>query len=162
MGLIQKSSSNQELRHYRGNIPVGNLYTAGIAGDRFFVDLRDKGRLLGTRCPSCERTFVPARHFCEECFTRLEEYVPVPSSGTVHSLTAAHVDLDGKPLDPPHVLAFITFEGCAGGLVHRLGGAPGQSFRIGDRVEMVLKDRKKRTGGINDIEHFRPAKGSRR
>lgn len=144
-------------RAMRGNIPVTNLYTAGVAGERFFRALQKKGELLGTRCNACNVSYLPARHFCERCFARLEEYIPAPGTGTVATFTISHRDLDDRPLPEPVPVALIRFEGFEGGLVHRLGGVEASAIRTGMRVEPVLAEAKKRTGGINDILHFKPA-----
>ena len=149
--------TNHAPRSVRGNLPVTNLYTAGVAGEKFFRALQKDGALLGTRCNACNVSFLPARHFCERCFARLEEYVAAGDTGTVATFTVCHRDLDDRPVAEPVTVAFIRYEGFEGGLVHRLAGIEPAKVRIGLRVEPVLADAKKRTGGINDILHFKPA-----
>ncbi len=152
--MIDPKTSNQELTAWRGNIPVENLYTVGIAGDAFFRTLKDKGRLVGTKCPTCGKTYVPARLYCEACFEKCGDPTPLPLTGTVTTFTVCRLDLDGKPLKEPQTIAHIAIDGAEGGLVHRIADAGEVS--IGMRVEAVLA--KKRTGSINDIVHFRPTK----
>ena len=49
---------------WRGNLPVTSRYTYGMAGEKFFRAMKDDGKILGTYCPKCERTYVPASIFC--------------------------------------------------------------------------------------------------
>ena len=50
-----------------GDLPVANRYTYGLAGEKFFRALKDEGKILGTYCPHCDQTYVPAAAFCERC-----------------------------------------------------------------------------------------------
>ena len=59
------------VRKIPGELPVSFRYTPGVANTTFFEALRDRGVLLGSRCPSCAVTYLPARLFCERCFSEL-------------------------------------------------------------------------------------------
>lgn len=147
---------------WRGDIPIESLYTAGLAGERFFREIKDRGRLIGTHCLQCDVTYIPPRLYCQQCFDQLDDWVEVSTQGTVHTCTAVYLGLDGKPLDEPEVLAFVQIDGTDGGLVHRLGEVDVEEVDIGLRVEAVFKPPEKREGSILDIEYFRPVNGSRR
>jgi uncharacterized OB-fold protein len=154
--MLEKITSPERVRVVEGAIPVRHRYTPGIAGDRFFRALRDRGEILGTPCEACGVTYVPGRAFCERCFAALEEWVKVGPGGTLESFTAVHVDLDGNRLDEPHWIALVMLDGATTVMVHRL--EPGdRAPRIGDRVEAVLEPKAKRSGSINDIRGFRSA-----
>ncbi len=129
------------------------IYTSGVAGERFFVALRDEGRILASRCPDCGLDYLPPRMFCEDCFTELTEYVDVPPDGRVAAVTVAYVDRTGAKLSHPQVWAFVTFKGIRGGLLHRLL-LTADSARPGLAVRLKLKPRDARGGTILDIEGF--------
>lgn len=155
--MIEKVS--QEPRAWAGDIPVTNLYTAGIAGERFLREIQEKGRLVGTRCTTCNLVYLPARLYCERCFARLDQnWMEVPRTGRVHTWTVARIDLDGKPLKEPTPVAMVTFEGVHGGILHKLIGVAPEAIKAGMVVEPVFVDRKKRKGSILDIAGFRPAR----
>ncbi len=137
-----------------GNLPVTSRYTFGLAGEKFFRTLKDEGRILGTRCPECERTYVPATLFCERCMGEISEWVDVGTRGTVHTFTVLFEDLDGKPLKAPEIIAFVRLGD--GGIVHRLSEAELDDIFIGMSVEAVLKPKEERQGSILDIAYFRP------
>jgi uncharacterized OB-fold protein len=144
MAILEKVDKLDHATVWRGDLPITSRYTAGIAGERFFREIKDHARFLGTRCTACGLTYVPAAMFCERCFADLDEWVEVPNQGTVFTYTVLHLDLDERPLDPPAVL------------VHYVGEANPKAVFIGMEVEAVFKDAASREGSILDIQYFRP------
>jgi uncharacterized OB-fold protein len=82
--------------------------------------------------------------------------VEVERTGRVVSYTICYVDHDRTRLRQPIALALVQLQGATTVMLHRLIGVsePGQ-VRIGDKVETVIKAKKKRLGSILDIEGFR-------
>jgi len=154
--FLDRTTDARRLRHWEGDIEADYIYTSGIAGERFFVALRDEGRLLAARCESCDLSYLPPRMFCERCFSELSTYVDVPEEGRVSAVTIARVDRSGEYLATPEAWAFVTFKGIHGGLVHRLLVEP-ERARAGMVVRVKAKPRGERVGGITDIEGFEPA-----
>jgi uncharacterized OB-fold protein len=139
---------------WEGNLPVRSRYTFGVAGERFYRAIKDEGKIYGTTCSECERTYVPATLFCERCMEELDTWIDVGNSGEVHTFTLLYEDLDGNRKQNPDIIAFIRIGD--GGFVHRLGEVSEDEITIGMRVEAVFKDRAEREGSIQDISHFRP------
>ena len=139
---------------WQGDLPVSSRYTFGLAGERFYRSIKDEGKIFGTRCNKCERTYVPASLFCERCMHKLDTWIDVGSSGEVHTYTLLYEDLDGNRKKNPEIIAFIRLGD--GGLVHRLGEIDKDKVAIGMLVEAVFKAKAKREGSIQDIIHFRP------
>jgi hypothetical protein len=137
-----------------GNLPVTSRYTYGLAGERFFRHLKEKGSFLGTYCPECDHTYVPAAIFCERCLGSLDQWVDVGTVGEVHTFTLLYENYDGTPKDEPEVVAFIKFGD--GGIVHRLGEIQPEDVTIGMKVGAVIVPPPERQGSILDISHFRP------
>jgi len=136
-----------------GDLPVSSRYTYGIAGERFFRAIQEKGVILGTYCPKCERTYVPASLFCERCLGKLDDWVDVGTVGEVHTYTLLYQNYDGSPRDIPEVIAFISIGD--GGLIHRLGCIEPEAVEIGMKVEAVFKSPEDRDGSILDIVYFK-------
>ncbi|MGZ5353074.1 MAG: Zn-ribbon domain-containing OB-fold protein [Actinomycetota bacterium] len=143
-----------EVRRWEGDLPVRHRYTPGVAGDVFFTALRDRGVLLGSRCEACSYTYVPARLFCERCLSELAADVEVGPGGTLVSFTIAFVGPDGRALEEPATFGLVLLDGADAVLLHRIVDDGDDPLEIGERVEVVLADR--RTGSILDIEGFRP------
>ena len=154
--MLEKPSSPEAIRLWRGSLPVSHRYTAGVAGERFFRALADRGAFLATRCGACGVVYCPARAFCERCMAALEEELEVGPRGTLESFTIVRRGLDGRPLPAPVAVGLVRLEGADTFLVHRVGGDPGD-LRIGITVEPVLKDASRRQGCLDDVECFRPA-----
>ena len=131
-------------------------YTYGIAGERFFREIKDNAKIMGTRCQQCDLIYVPPRIYCERCFSELKEWLEVQGRGTVHTYAVAYFDLDGARLPEPIVVAMVKFGDVYGGLVHRLGEVRPEEVKIGMPVEVVFKDKDERVGSISDIAYFKP------
>jgi uncharacterized OB-fold protein len=157
MAILKKVDKLHEAIAWEGTMPITSRYTAGIAGERFFREIKDNARIVGTVCEECDLVYVPARMFCERCFAELDEWVEVPARGSVFTYTVLFRDLDDEPLDEPAVLAYVELEESDGGLIHYLGEVDPEEIEIGMPVEAVFKDPADRVGSILDIAYFRPA-----
>ena len=128
MTLLERNPKAQTA--WLGDLPVTSRYTYGLASERFFRTIKDEGKILGTRCSNCERTYVPAVLFCERCMDQLDEWVDVGTTGEVHTFTLLYENYDGSPREEPEIVAFVKL--ADGGLIHRrivadLGIAPGDT-----------------------------------
>lgn len=139
---------------WRGNLPITSRYTYGLAGEKFFRAIKDEGRILGTHCPNCDLTYVPAAAFCERCLGKLEEWVDVGLTGFIETFTLLMIGYDGQPLEKPELIAFIRI--ADGGLIHRLGEVEFDDVFIGLPVTPVFKPKNRRQGSILDIRYFKP------
>jgi hypothetical protein len=152
MSLLERDLNAPQA--WRGDLPVNSRYTFGLAGERFFRAIKDEGRIYGTHCPRCNRTYVPAVSFCERCLGELTDWVDVGTTGKVHSYTLLYENYDGSPRVEPEVVAFIRI--ADGGLVHRLGEVPQEAVEFDMTVEAVFKPQSERIGSIMDILYFKP------
>jgi uncharacterized OB-fold protein len=118
-------------------------------------ELKDSGRLFGTRCDACQVTYAPARQYCERCLSPLDEWVEVPLAGTLASFTIVRVDLDGNPLPQPGILGLIDLDNATGCFVHWIAGVEPDRLRVGQHVAAELRSPGERRGSITDIAHFR-------
>lgn len=152
MALLKRDP--QAPRAWLGSLPVTSRYTFGLAGERFFRTLKEEGKIMGTYCPACDRTYVPATTFCERCMAELSEWRDLGLMGELHTYTLLFVDNDGQPLEEPELVGIISFGD--GGLIHKLEADPDE-LEIGMTMQAVLKPKSQRTGSILDILHFKPA-----
>jgi acetyl-CoA C-acetyltransferase len=123
-------------KSFAGRIPMSYLYTAGIAGSRFYKDLA-KGKLSGTRCPKCKAVHVPATSYCEGCMTRMDPdaaaVAVAADEGIVAAFTRVHEDRSGHPLEKAVAIVQVVYPGATGSVLGRLAGDP----EIGMRVKLV-------------------------
>jgi hypothetical protein len=155
MKLLERDPRAPE--KWQGNLPVTNRYTFGLAGERFFKTLKEKGQILGTYCPSCNHLYVPAQSYCERCLAELHDWREIGLLGEVFTYTLLHANLDGSQKDEPEIVAFVKMGD--GGIVHRLGNVVIEDVHIGMQVQAVLKPGIDRQGSILDILFFEPVDG---
>lgn len=158
MSPLDRVTQVSQTKPWPGEIPTHYLYTLGVAGERFFREIYDNGKLYGAKCPVCDLIYVPPKMYCERCFEELKDWQEVVNKGSVVTYTVAHIDLDGARLEEPVILAMISIDGAHGGLVHILDEVKPGDVKIGMKVEVVVKDKADRAGGIHDIKYFRPVK----
>jgi uncharacterized OB-fold protein len=155
--VFEKLSDPKDVRLWEGRIPIRHRYTPGVAGEAFFTALRDRGQFLASRCESCAITYCPPRLFCERCFDGpLAADRTAGPQGIVESFTVGSRGIEGEPLREPIAVALVRLDGADTVLVHFLLG---DEFRLGDRVEPVLKAKSQRTGSILDVRGFMPVRG---
>jgi hypothetical protein len=135
-------------------------HTADPVTARFLRVLRDEGRLLGVRCPICERVLAPPRPFCDRDFCEVGDWVELPRSGTLELFTIMYLKIDGLP-EPPYVLAYVRPDGADTAIGGFLEGvdlssaeAALEQLAIGAPVAIELRD--ERHGRITDL-YFRLA-----
>lgn len=154
--MKEKLKKVSEIKTWYGDIPIYYRYTLGIAGERFFKEIKENARLMGTYCPKCDITYLPPKIYCENCLSPLDKWVVIPNEGNVHTYTILYEDLEGNPLKEPIIAVFVTFKGVEGGLFHRLEGAEPEEVYIGMPVVPLFKDKKDRKGDLSDILYFKP------
>lgn len=153
MTLLESDRNAPEA--WLGDLPVTSRYSFGLAGERFFREIKNNGRILGTYCENCDHTYVPATLFCERCFNTLDEWVDVGLKGEVNTFTFLYKNYDGSDRDVPLLIAFVQI--ADGGLVHYLDEMSIDDVYIGMTVEAVFKSKNEREGSISDIKYFKPA-----
>ncbi len=159
MAILERNTKNIDNIYWfpeENTFPVKNRYTVGIAGQKFFEELKNNGKILGTRCKKCNLTFVPAKMFCELCFEELDEYVDVGKIGEIHTFTIAYFDKNENKKEKPTVIAAIKV--ADGMLIHKIEESNIDEIKIGIKVEAVFKPKSERKGNILDISHFKVCK----
>jgi uncharacterized OB-fold protein len=137
-----------------GKIEIPYSYAAGRMGSRFLTELRDHKRILGVKCPSCDRVSVPPRSICNRCFGKLSELVEVSDEGVLETYATVHQSAASHHLAPPFSYGVVKLDGADSGFVHLIGEAETGQLRIGMRVKAVFADQ--RNGDILDIRYFKP------
>jgi hypothetical protein len=129
-------------------------WATGVAIGRFLKELK-VGRIVGSKCKRCDRTVVPPRLFCEQCFGRMEEWVTLPDTGTVNTYSVSHISTDTTRLKTPIIPAVIEIDGTnKAGFLHLIGETKSEDVKIGMRVKAVWETPSKRKGSITDIKYF--------
>jgi uncharacterized OB-fold protein len=126
----------------------------GIAGQKFFEELKNNAKIVGTKCNRCNLIYVPAKLYCERCFEELQEYVDVGKTGEIFTYTIAYQDRDENKKNNPSIIAVIKI--ADGAIIHFIKECKIEDLKIGMKVEAVFKPEKERAGSILDIAYFKP------
>jgi len=134
-------------------------WSTGVAIGTYLKGLK-AGKILGVRCPKCERIMVPPRMFCEECFCTTDTFVPVKDTGTVNTFAICYIKTDASRQKVPQIPAVIEIDGATKGMgiLHLLGEVKPEQVKIGMKVKAVWKPPEERTGDITDIRYFKPVR----
>ncbi|MEU3655580.1 OB-fold domain-containing protein [Streptomyces sp. NPDC032161] len=127
-------------------------YTPGRAHGGYLAALAER-RIMGERCPSCEKVYVPPRGACPTCGVATAEQVEVGPRGTVTTYCVVNIKAShtaNLDIEVPYVYAHIALDGADLALHARIGGIPYDQVRMGLRVEPVW------TEGARHPDHYRP------
>ena len=124
---------------------------------RSFLEGILQKRLVGRRCPSCTKVYVPPRGACPLCGVALAEAVELPQIGTVTAFSVIRIPFHGQVLDPPYACAHVLIDGADVPLLHILGECDVDTVDVGMRVEAVWAEKPEPT--LASIRYFRPLTG---
>ena len=129
-----------------------------------FADGLLEGRIIGAKCPSCGRVFVPSKGYCSLCVvpTTEKDELEVPDTGIVTGFTIiTPVNYYGQTKTEPFVYASVRLDGAdstLGGM--DITGVPHSELRPGMRVKAKWKPREERSvdgmsnrgwGGLGEV-----------
>ncbi|MFB7208919.1 Zn-ribbon domain-containing OB-fold protein [Streptomyces sp. NPDC056255] len=124
-------------------------YTPGRAQSAY-LDALSRQHIVGERCPSCHKVYVPPRGACPTCGVATTEQVEVGPRGTVTTFCIVNIKAKNLDIEVPYVYAHVALDGADLALHARIGGIPYDQVRMGLRVEPVW------TEGGRHPDHYRP------
>ena len=130
-------------------------FMPGRAASRFLRGI-EQGKILGQRCPSCRKVYVPPRGACPSCGVATDEEVQLGDKGTVTTFCVVNVPFYGQKIEIPYVSATILLDGADIGLMHLIQECEAKDVRMGMRVEAVWVAPEERKPTLESIRHFRP------
>jgi uncharacterized OB-fold protein len=130
-------------------------FTAAGAHAEFLENVA-RGRLVGKRCPRCEKVYVPARGNCPRCGVATAESVEVSDRGTVTTFCIVRVPSENIHLELPYCAANVLLDGSDMPFITLLQECRVEDVRIGMRVEAVWQPREQWSNTFENIRYFRP------
>lgn len=130
-------------------------YTAGTATSRFLHGI-GQGRILGQRCPSCTKVYVPPRGSCPRCAVATEEEVQVSDKGTITTFAIVRVPSENLDVPLPFACVHILLDGTDVPFFSVVQGCPLEQVRIGMRVQAVWVPRAELAPTLQSIKWFEP------
>jgi hypothetical protein len=136
-------------------IELDYLYAASPEESLFYTSL-SQGKLVGQRCPTCGKVYIPPRSACPADGTPTAEEVELPDTGTVTTFCIVNVPFLGQRITPPYVSAYVLLDGADIAFLHLILDIPADQVRMGMRVKAVWKPRDQWGTTIENIDHFAP------
>lgn len=145
----------EPVRSMRTPARLDYRFTAGEATSRFLRGIAQK-RILGERCPVCQKVYVPPRGACPTDGVPTREQVELPDTGIVTTFCVVNLDFTGRGLDIPYVSATVLLDGADIGLFALISEVPYDEVRMGMRVEAVWVADAEIGPTLESIKWFRP------
>ena len=139
----------------QGFVIMPYKYSVGSLASKFFIDLRDRKKINAAKCPKCGFVNFPPRSVCPKCFSKVEDLVELPGTGTLVTFTQVHYDSAVQAVKPPYAIGVIKLDGADTSMVHFLGDVDFKNLKAGMKLEPVFTE--KRNANILDIKYFKPA-----
>jgi hypothetical protein len=130
-------------------------HSASTGESRYLRGLAE-GKLLGQRCPACEKVYIPPRGACPTDGVPTREEIELPDSGIVTTFCVVNVPFLGQRLKPPYVAAYILLDGADIAFLHLVLGCAADEVRMGLRVKAQWKPRDQWGTTLENIDHFAP------
>ena len=126
-------------KSWPGKIPLTYLYTAGVAGSRFYKDLQ-AGKITASVNADGEAVLPPAifDEFSMDVNEKKTQYKAVnPNSGVIQAYTVVFEDRSGHVMKAPKVIVQVAFPEVDGSLFGTLEVKSGQTIEVGAPVSLV-------------------------
>jgi uncharacterized OB-fold protein len=136
-------------------IELDYLYAASPEESLFYTSLSE-GKLVGQRCPTCQKVYIPPRSACPADGTPTAEEIELPDTGTVTTFCIVNVPFLGQRITPPYVSAYVLLDGADIAFLHLILDIPADEVRMGMRVKAVWKPREEWGTTVENISHFAP------
>lgn len=130
-------------------------YAASPEESLFYRGLNE-GRIMGQRCPTCQKVYVPPRSACPSDGTPTVEEIELSQTGTITTFCVVNVPFLGQKITPPYVSAYVLLDGADIAVLHLILGVPADQVRMGMRVKAVWKPEDEWAYSLENIDHFAP------
>jgi uncharacterized OB-fold protein len=150
------TSTTEDIGEIITPVSLDYQYAASPEESAFFRGLAE-GRIVGQRCPTCKKVYVPPRPACPVDGVPTAEEIELGQTGTVTTFCIVNVPFLGQKITPPYVSAYILLDGADIALQHLILDLPAEEVRMGLRVKAVWRPREEWGTTIENISHFAPS-----
>ena len=138
------------------SISLRYTHSASAEESRYLRSLA-AGKIIGQRCPSCGKVYVPPRGACPTCGVPTATDVELADTGTVTTFCVVNVPFQGQRVPVPYVAASVLLDGADIPFQHLILGCPAEDVRMGMRVRAVWKPPEEWGTTSENIDHFEPS-----
>lgn len=87
----------------------GTVSFAAVTGVNDFIGYLENGKLMGTRCAKCGKSFFPPRAHCYDCLTADMEWFEVAGQGKLVSYSTLQYAPTGFTEEVPYTIALLDY-----------------------------------------------------
>ncbi|MCP4728320.1 MAG: Zn-ribbon domain-containing OB-fold protein [bacterium] len=150
-----KKTENSDSFVVDGKLALPYTYFAGRVGSKFLTTIRDEKKIMGIKCNTCNKVYIPPRQNCDVCMEDIKDnWVDVKDTGEITNFTIVRYEDKHLPKKPPYVLAMIKLEGADSPMAHIVEGVDLDKVKVGLKVKAVFAEES--TSTLLDIDHFEP------
>ncbi|MGB6454451.1 MAG: OB-fold domain-containing protein [Streptosporangiaceae bacterium] len=153
--LVGEGDDTDPVRMITTPIRLSYRHSASAEESRYLRALAE-GRIIGQRCASCGKVYVPPRGACPTCGVPTTTDVALSDSGTVTTFCVVNVPFQGQRVPVPYVAASVLLDGADIPFQHLILGCEPADVRMGMRVRAVWQPRDRWGTTAENIDHFEP------
>jgi uncharacterized OB-fold protein len=133
----------------RDVIKINYKYTLG-GQSKFFIELMNNKKLLGTKCRKCGKTWMPPRVNCSECYEPAD-WIEMKQTGTINVSTIVWYTTSAFIKAVPYGIGFIKLDGADTALLQGIfsENLVPSKLKKGRRVRAIFS--KEREGKMTDF-----------
>lgn len=150
---IEKENEKEFLERGGEEMSIHYIYSVGEL-TKLFKEIRDNGKLFGTRCTKCGFGFFPPRLNCHKCYVPCE-WVELSGKGEITAGTICRFGVSNFVASLPITIAFIKLDEMDMAIRHSIVMAPVdkkmENLRKGTRIKVEFKPKNEREGKITDF-----------
>ncbi|MFO8017411.1 MAG: Zn-ribbon domain-containing OB-fold protein [Promethearchaeia archaeon] len=150
---------DQDIYVTRGMVRAEFDFWVGEPMDKFFEGLENQ-QLIGNKCNKCGKIFIPPRKRCGDCFTKAEEYIVLPDTGTLKNFTVTPYKISERrkrKSRSENTVGLIKIDGADTAMVLPIINTELGDLKMNMKMQIVWSE--KREGDPSDIEGFEPLGG---
>ena len=142
---------------WKTNLPY--RYSIGKLAVKFFEELKENKKIMGSKCSKCGKVNFPPRAVCADCMVEMtiDDMVELSPKGTLEGFTVVNypfTDPNTGGMRPfPYGYALFKLDGADTYTMHFINETDYTKLKVGQRVEAVFKE--EREGNIGDIPYYK-------
>ncbi|MHA1291427.1 MAG: Zn-ribbon domain-containing OB-fold protein [Promethearchaeota archaeon] len=142
-------SEKFQAHEIRDEIVIHYKYTMG-GQSKFFIELMNNKKLLGTKCKKCGKIWMPPRINCSDCYEDAE-WVEMKHTGTIEVSTIVWFTTSEFIKYIPYAVGFIKLDGAGTAMLQGIfsENLVPSKMKKGQRVRAVFN--KEREGKMTDF-----------
>jgi len=143
------SEEKFQAHEIRDKIVINYKYSMG-GQSKFFLELKNNKKILGTKCKKCGKVWMPPRVNCSDCYEDTD-WIEVQPSGKILTSTIAWYTTSAFIKNVPYGMAFIKLDGASTGMLQGVfsENLVPSKIKRGKRVKAVFN--KNRQGKMTDF-----------